>query len=146
MPFPSAPARILGLVLAGSLLAHSASDPRSVLCDRPTTLALTGANGTIDIKNPLASGTLKTLYKVGDQYQLQGGQKYVLFLNESSMGFFSFNLQWTSGDPAAPNQWSCRIRTIDKPPFIVVDQQSWTGRPGNVTINPDPTQLFIRLD
>ncbi len=123
--------------------AFAAGDPRRVQCAQTCTLTARTLNGSIDIKNPLASGTLKTLAQAGDAYELAGGQEYVLVLNESKAGWFSFELQFTPKGEGAP--WSCRVRTIPDPPYIAVDRATWTGTPGQVTLNLDRTKPIILL-
>ena len=108
------------LYLAGSTLplaAETAYDSRRIVCAQPCTLRLQAGNGTIEVKIPTASATLKTLYQPGDTFELEGNKDYVLRFNESQDGFFSFDLQF------APRQggstWSCRVRTVAEPPFEV---------------------------
>ncbi len=84
MTFSAASPRLL---LAGMLSlalvqpASAASDPRRILCAKACTLVLKAGNGSIDVKVPTASGTLRTLYKEGDSIQLEGGKDYVLVFN-----------------------------------------------------------------
>jgi len=132
------------LFLVGSILplaAETAYDSRRIVCAQPCTLRLQAGSGTIEVKIPTASATLKTLYRPGDSFDLEGNKDYVLRFNESQDGFFSFDLQF------APRQggsaWSCRVRTVAEPPFIQVDRQTWTGRAGQVEINTDRTKPFL---
>jgi hypothetical protein len=132
------------LFLAGSVLplpAETAYDSRRIVCARPCTLRLQAGIGTIEVKVPTASATLKTLYQPGDSYPLDGGKEYVLRFNESPEGYFSFDLQFTpcQGGSAV----SCRVRTVADPPFIQVDREAWTGRAGQVEVNTDRTKPFL---
>jgi hypothetical protein len=145
-PFPFlrlALAACLGLGLASA--ARAEKDPRRIVCAQACTLELKAANGLIEVKVPTASAVLKTLYRSGDRFDLEGGQDYVLMLNESMDGFFTFDLQFSpkDGGPA----WSCRVRTIADPPFISVDHAAWSGRAGKVVVNTaDRTKPLIALD
>ena len=132
------------LCLAGSLLplaGEAAYDSRRIHCEGPCTLRLQAGTGTIEVKVPTASATLKTLYRPGDSFELEGGKDYVLRFNESPDGLFSFDLDF------APRQggktWSCRVRTAADPPFIQVDRQAWTGQPGQVEVNTDRTKPLL---
>ena len=138
------PAAILLTGLVAVQAAHAASDPRKVVCAQACTLQLRAAEGFIDIKVPTASGNLKTLYGPGDRFELQAGQEYVLFLNESIKGWFKFDLTFTpkDGGPA----WSCRVQTIADAPFIKVDQAAWSGPERKVVVNFDRTKTFLALD
>jgi hypothetical protein len=145
-PFPFARLVLtgcLGLALAST--ARAEKDPRRIVCAQACTLELKAATGLIEVKVPTASATLKILYRSGDRFDLEGGQDYVLMLNESVDGFFSFDLQFSpkDGGPA----WSCRVRTIADPPFIDVDRGVWSGRAGKVVVNTtDRTKPLIALD
>jgi hypothetical protein len=146
MTFSAASPRLLlaGLISLGLVLpARAASDPRKILCAKATTLVLKAGNGSIDVKIPTASGTLRTLYKEGDSIELEGGKDYVLVFNESKDGRFSFDLQFapTGGGPV----WSCRVKTIPTAPFIDIQPGPWSGAPDQVTINTDRTQAFITI-
>jgi hypothetical protein len=137
-------ARLGMLSLALAAVGSAATDARTILCDKPCTVQLLAAKGTIDVRIPTASAILKTLYKTGDQFQLEGNQEYVLSFNESAEGFFSFNLQFV---PAGGNPvWSCRVRTIAVEPFISVDQGTWMGSGCQVTVNTDRTKPIIKLE
>ena len=121
MRHPAIPARLLLLGAAACAFAQpaqAASDPRRVVSAGPCTVTLKAGTGTIDIKVPTASGTLKTLWQGGDQSPLAGGQEYVFFFTESKEGLFSFDLQFA---PAQGAPWSCRVKTIPDPPFIRVE-------------------------
>ena len=89
------PATAVLIALAAAQAAHAVADPRSVVCAQACTLQLKAAKGFIDIKVPSASGTLRTLYNPGDRFDLEAGKEYVLFLNESMEGWFSFDLLFT---------------------------------------------------
>jgi hypothetical protein len=137
------PALVL-LGLAGLTLV-AASDPRTIHCTQTTTVTLQAAEGTIDIKNPLASGTLKTLYRQDDHYDLEGGKDYSFFFNESRNGLFRFELRFSPRTPGPA--WSCRVQTIPEAPFISVDHQAWSASEaaGQVTINTDRGKTFITI-
>jgi len=124
--------------------ARAASDLRRIVCTRSCILVLKAANGTIDVKTPLASATLRTLYQAGDSFQLEAGKDYVLAFRESREGMFSFDLQFKPTE--AGSVWSCRVRTLSTEPFIGVERSTWLGTPGQVTINTDRTKPFITLD
>jgi len=124
--------------------ARAASDLRRIVCTRSCTLVLKAANGTIDVKTPLASATLRTLYQEGDSFPLEARKDYVLAFRESREGMFSFELQFKP--TGAGSAWTCRVRTLPVEPFIGVDQDAWSGTPGQVTINTDRTKPFITLD
>jgi hypothetical protein len=136
-------AACLGLGLAST--ARAEKDPRRIVCAQACTLELQAANGLIEVKVPTASATLKTLYRSGDRFDLEGGQDYVLMLNESMDGFFSFDLRFSPKDGGSA--WSCRVRTVAEPPFISVDRGAWSGPAGKVVVNPaDRTKPLITLD
>lgn len=144
MRLSNIPIRLLftGLV-AMSLVqpAHAAGDPRKILCAWPCTLTMKAGVGTIDVKVPLASGTLKTLYREGDSFELEGGKDYVLVFKESKDGLFSFDLRFAA--KAGDSVWSCRVKTIPTEPYISVEQTAWSGTPGQVAINTDRVKPFI---
>jgi len=144
--FPS-PARLLlaGIAsLALVLPARAESDPRKIISAKPCTLVLKAAKGTIDIKIPTASASLKTLYQPGDSFDLEGGKEYVLKLNESKDGWFAFDLQFTP--KGGTSTWSCTVKTISKEPFISLEKATWSGPAGKVTINTDRKKPFITLN
>ena len=139
-------ARCLTLALAGLALvqpARAASDPRRIHCASPCTLVLQAGDGSIDIKVPTASGSLRTLYQVGDRFDLEGGKDYVLFFNESAKGMFSFDLQFSPG--GSGSTWSCRVKTIATEPFISIEPKGWSGSAGTVTISTDRAKPFISI-
>lgn len=138
------PATVALVALAASQAVHAVADPRRVICAQACTLQLKAAKGFIDIKVPSASGTLRTLYNPGDQFDLEAGKEYVLFLNESADGWFSFDLLFTPKDGSAA--WSCRVKTIPEAPFLRVDQTAWSGPEGKAVINVDRTKTFLKLD
>ena len=141
------PTRLLLAGLASLALvqpARAASDLRRIVCARSCTLVLKAANGTIEVKTPLASATLRTLYQTGDSFLLEAGKDYVLAFKESKEGMFSFDLQFKP--TGAGSTWSCRVRTLSVEPFISIDQGTWSGPSGQVTINTDRTKAFITLD
>jgi hypothetical protein len=148
MSRPSSLSRLAAVAAAGMALAFSArgaEDPRTVVCAQACTLQVQAANGFIDIKTPQASGSLKTLYRKGDRFDLAAGQPYVLFFNESMDGWFSFKLQFTPRDGGSA--WTCQVRTVAEPPFIRVDQAAWSGAPGKVEIHAeDRARTFLALD
>ena len=147
MPFPTTPTRLLLAGLASIILAQparAATDPRRIQCASACVLTLKAANGTIDIKVPEASGTLRTLAQSGDAFELEAGRVYVLFLKESNEGRFSFDLQFAP--KAGGSAWSCQVKTLPIEPFIEVGQTAWSGAPGRVIINTDRTKPFITLD
>ena len=135
------------LVLLGlaSLTLMAASDPRTIHCAQSTTVTLQAAEGTIDIKNLLASGTLKTLYRQDDHFDLEGGKDYSFFFNESRNGLFRFELQFSpkTQGPA----WSCRVQTTADAPFIRVDHQAWSasGAASQVNVNTEKGKAFITI-
>ena len=131
-------------VLAAAPPALAESDARKVRCLRPCQLALQTGEGTIEIKNPLASGTLHTLAKPGDAFNLEAGKEYVLKLNESKAGFFRFELRWTPAGQAT--SWTCRVRTVAVAPFISVEDGTWSGPAGKVTIHTDRGTTCIELE
>jgi hypothetical protein len=139
------PATLALLALAAAQAVHAVADPRKVVCAQPCTIQLKAAKGFIDIKVPTASGNLKTLYNPGDRFDLEAGKEYVLFLNESVEGWFSFELLFTPKDGSAA--WSCRVKTIPEDPFIRVDQTAWSGPAGKAELNvADRTKTFLNLD
>lgn len=147
MNYSAGMSRLAGLAFAGLAAissAQAAQDPRKVVCTQACTLQLKAATGVIDIKVPNASGNLKTLYNAGDRFDLEAGKEYVLFFNESKEGWFSFELQFTPKDGSAA--WSCRVKTAPDPPFIKVDQTTWTGPAGKALVNFDRTKTFLALD
>jgi len=147
MTFTSTPARLLFAGLAAMTLAqaaHAAGDPRKIRCAWPCTLTLTAGVGSIDIKVPLASGTLRTLYKEGDTFDLEAGKDYVLVFQESKEGLFRFDLRFAA--KTGGSAWSCRVRTIPAEPYISVEQSVWEGPPSRVVINTDRVKPFIVLD
>ena len=147
MPIAPLPTRLLLAGLASIALAQparAATDPRRIQCASACVLTLKAANGTIDIKIPTASGTLRTLAQSGDAFELEGGKDYVLFLKESNEGVFSFDLQFAP--KAGGSTWSCRVQTAPAEPFISVDKTAWSGAPGQVAINTDRTKPFITLN
>lgn len=140
------PTRLLLAGLACIALAQparAAADPRRIQCATPCILTLKAANGRIDIKIPTASRTLGTLAQPGDSFELEGGKDYVLMLNESNEGFFSFDLAFAP--KAGGSAWSCRVKTLPFDPFIGVEKSAWSGAPGQVTINTDRTKPFITI-
>lgn len=142
----STPTRLLLAGLASLALvqpARAASDLRRIVCATSCTLVLKAANGTIDVKTPLASANLRTLYQEGDSFPLEAGKDYVLAFRESKQGWFSFDLEFKPA--GAGSTWSCRVRTLSTEPFIGVEQSRWSGTPGQVTINTDRTKAFITL-
>jgi|GEM_PF-2088196 hypothetical protein len=144
MIFSRTPIRLLlaGLALVQPLRA--ASDSRRIVSAQPCTLVVKAANGTIDIKTPYATATLRTLYQDGDSFQLEGGKDYVLVFRESREGRFSFDLQFKPA--GAGSSWSCRVKTLAVEPYIGVDQGTWSGAPGQITVNTDRTKAFIALN
>ena len=130
-------------VLAAAPPALAESDARKVRCLRPCQLALQTGEGTIEIKNPLASGTLHTLAKPGDAFNLEAGKEYVLKLNESKAGFFRFDLRLTPAGQDAT--WTCRVRTLAVEPFISGEGGTWFGPAGKVAINTDRVKPLIEL-
>ena len=147
MPIAPLPTRLLLAGLASIALAQparAATDPRRIQCASACVLTLKAANGTIDIKVPEASGTLRTLAQSGDAFELEAGRVYVLFLKESNEGRFSFDLQFAP--KAGGSAWSCLVKTLPIEPFIGVERTAWSGAPGRVTINTDRTKPFITLD
>ena len=130
-------------VLAAAPPALAESDSRKIRCAKPCQLALETGEGSIDIKNPLASGTLGTLAKPGDTFNLEGGKEYVLKLNESKAGFFRFDLRLTPAGQDAT--WTCRVRTLAVEPFISVEGGTWSGPAGKVAINTDRVKPLIEL-
>jgi hypothetical protein len=144
MKFSFNSCRVLVLGAAVSALplsAETAYDSRRILCAQPCTLQVQAAEGTLEVKVPTASATLKTLYQPGDTFDLEGGKDYVLRFNESQGGFFSFDLRFTA--KGGGSAWSCRVKTVADPPFIKVEQESWSGRAGQVEINTDRTKPFL---
>ena len=144
--FPST-ARLLFAGIASLALvqpARAESDPRKIICAKPCTLVMKACNGSIDIKVPTASASLKTLYQAGDSFDLEGGKEYVLKLNESRDGWFSFDLQFTP--KGGKSTWSCTVKTIAKEPFISLEKAVWSGPAGKVTINTDRKKPFITLN
>ena len=142
----TSPARLLLVGVASLALvqpARAESDPRKILCAVPCTLVLKGAKGTIDVKIPTASASLKTLSRDGDSIDLEAGKEYVLKLNESKEGWFSFDLQFTP--KGSPSSWSCTVKTISKEPFISLEKANWSGAAGKVTINMDRAKTFITI-
>jgi hypothetical protein len=147
MTLSASPARFLLFGLATFALvqpARAASEYRRILCDRRCTLVLKAATGTIDIKIPTASASLKTLAKYGDSFELEAGKDYVLKLNESPDGLFSFDLQFSPH--GSGSTWSCRVKTLSIEPFIGVEQDAWSGAAGKVTINADRAKPFITIN
>ena len=140
------PARLLLVGIASFALvqpARAESDPRKIICAKPCTLVLKAAKGTIDVKIPTASGTLKTLYQDGDSFDLEGGKEYVLKLNESKEGWFSFDLQFKP--KGGTSTWSCTVKTISKEPYISVEKANWSGTAGKVSIDMVRTKPFIQI-
>ena len=142
-PFFPTTAMVALLALGGSQTAQAASDYRKIQVDRDCTIETLALEGILDVMVLDSATPLKTLYKVGDQYQLQGGKEYVLKFSESSAGFFAFDLRFTPKD--SPSSWSCRVKTIADPPFIKVDHGVWTGPEGKVVINTNRYKDFITL-
>jgi hypothetical protein len=138
------PATAALFALAAAQAAHAVADPRTVVCAQACTVQLKAAKGFIDVKVPNASGNLKSLYNPGDRFDLEAGKKYVLFLNESMEGWFSFELLFTPKDGSTA--WSCRVKTVPEEPYIRVDQTSWSGPQGKAAINLDRTKTFLDLD
>jgi hypothetical protein len=138
------PAAAVLVLLAAAQAAQAVADPRRVVCAQSCTVQLKAAEGFIDIKVPSASGNLKTLYNPGDRFDLEAGKEYVLFLNESIKGWYSFQLVFTPKDGSTA--WSCQVKTTAEPPFIQVDQTAWTGPAGKVAIDLDRKKTFLNLD
>ena len=132
-----------GLAVLAAFPARAESDFRKIRCARPCQLALLTGEGSIAIKTPLASGTLRTLAKPGDAFNLEAGKDYVLKLNESPAGFFRFDLSLTPAGQATA--WTCRVRTLAVAPFISVESATWSGPAGKVTSSTDRVKPLIEL-
>jgi hypothetical protein len=146
---PSIPpiARVLLLGLLHAALgraAWGATDPRVLVCAEPCALVLKSANGTIDVKDLLASPTLKTLYREGDVFQVEANRKYALMLRESKDGFYDFELQLVPQN--RDSTWTFRIKTIPTEPFISVVDEGWSKVPGKVVVQTDRTKPLIMLE
>ncbi len=110
-----------------------------------------GAHGdTINLRGFSASddffldGLRDTGFYTRDAFNLEAGKEYVLKLNESKAGFFRFELRWTPAGQAT--SWTCRVRTVAVAPFISVEDGTWSGPAGKVTINTDRGKTFIELE
>lgn len=144
MPFRTDLARLFALAAALGTAARGATDPRVLVCAQPCTLVLKSANGTIDVKDLLATPTLKTLYQPGDEFPVDAHRKYALMLNESKDGFYKFELQLIPKDK--DSIWTFRIQTIPTEPFIAVVDEGWSRQPGRVVIQTERTQPLITLE
>jgi len=138
--------RVLLCALASLVLVRPAmaeSDHRRVQFAKPYTLVLQAATGSIDVMNPFASQALATLYKDGDSFAFEPGKDYVLKLNESPEGVFSFewNLKPVGEGPA----WSCTVKAIPTEPFIKVQVEPLPGTHGVALVNTDRTKRLIEI-
>jgi hypothetical protein len=136
---------IRSLLLGVGCMALAATDPRVVRCDRPYLLTIKSADGNIEVGLPGARTSLKTLARPGDQFLLQPGQDYIIYLNQSGERLFHFGLAFipVRSGPA----WSCQVQSIPFSPFIRLDQAGWTvlEGAGQAIINLHPDQPLIIL-